>query len=206
MLSQANVCIVNSVLALFQANVCIVNSVLARQALSVCILCFFTATSLPIEFHSHPHHWIPFTPSLSRWWSASNPASAHTVVAVSSFGWCLMSSDVGWRIWDQVRPIREHGSILLYVHGNHEARKDGQPRTATSTLTQLLNYDCCCCQCSRTSAVNPQSHLHLLRSRVRRSGRLVVDVLFPSLAPFVTNHYTHMTYVPHSEHRFPAPS
>ena len=29
--------------------------------------------------------------------------------------------------------------MLLYVHGNQKAHKDGQPRTATSTLTQLLN-------------------------------------------------------------------
>ena len=36
--------------------------------------------------------------------------------------------------------MHEHGSIVLYVHGNHEARQDGQPRTDTSTLTQLLNY------------------------------------------------------------------
>ena len=34
----------------------------------------------------------------------------------------------------------KHGSINLYVHGSQKARKDGQPRTATSTLTQLLNY------------------------------------------------------------------
>ena len=32
----------------------------------------------------------------------------------------------------------KHGSMLLYVHGNQKARWDGQPRTATSTLTQLL--------------------------------------------------------------------
>ena len=38
---------------LFQANVCTVSSVLARQALFICIVCFFTAASLPIEFHSH---------------------------------------------------------------------------------------------------------------------------------------------------------
>ena len=35
----------------------------------------------------------------------------------------------------------KHGSIILYVHGNQKARFDGQLRTATSTLTQLLNYD-----------------------------------------------------------------
>ena len=54
-----------------------------------------------------------------------------------------MSSDVGWHIRDKLRPMREHGSVLLYVHGSHEARQDGQPGTATSTLTQLLNYDYC---------------------------------------------------------------
>ena len=32
-------------------------------------------------------------------------------------------------------------SSILYVHGNQKARWDGQPRTATSTLTQLLDYD-----------------------------------------------------------------
>ena len=35
----------------------------------------------------------------------------------------------------------KHGSIILYVHGNQKARWDGQPRMATSTLTQLLNYE-----------------------------------------------------------------
>ena len=35
----------------------------------------------------------------------------------------------------------KHGSINLYVHGNQKARLDGQPRTSTSTLTQLLDYD-----------------------------------------------------------------
>ena len=34
----------------------------------------------------------------------------------------------------------KHGSINLYVHGNQKARQDGQLRTSTSTLTQLLNY------------------------------------------------------------------
>ena len=35
----------------------------------------------------------------------------------------------------------KYGSIILYVHGNKKARYDGQPRTATSTLTQLLDYE-----------------------------------------------------------------
>ena len=42
--------------------------------------------------------------------------------AVDFFRWCLMSSDVGWHIRDKLRPMQEHGSILLYVHGNREAR------------------------------------------------------------------------------------
>ena len=33
--------------------------------------------------------------------------------------------------------MSEHGSVLLYVHRNHKACQDGQPRTATSTL----NYE-----------------------------------------------------------------
>ena len=37
----------------------------------------------------------------------------------------------------------KHGSIILYVHGNQKARSDGQLRTCTSTLTQLLNYEPC---------------------------------------------------------------
>ena len=35
----------------------------------------------------------------------------------------------------------KHASILLYVHGNQKVRSDGQHRTATSTLTQFLNYN-----------------------------------------------------------------
>ena len=43
---------------------------------------------------------------------------------------------VGWRIWDKLRPMREDGSILLYVHGNHKARqaRTSSPRTAISLL------------------------------------------------------------------------
>ena len=35
----------------------------------------------------------------------------------------------------------KHGSLLLYVHRNRKAHQDGQPRTATSTFTQLLNSE-----------------------------------------------------------------
>ena len=33
--------------------------------------------------------------------------------------------------------MRVHGSVLLYVHKNNKAHYDGDPRTATSTSTQL---------------------------------------------------------------------
>ena len=49
---------------------------------------------------------------------------------------CLMSSDVSWHIRNKLWPMPKHGSIILYVHGNQRL-----VRTATSTLTQLLNYD-----------------------------------------------------------------
>jgi len=61
--------------------------------------------------------------------------------------WCLMSSDVSWHIRDKLQPMLKYSSIILYVHGNQKARKDRQPRMATSTLTQLLNCNdlvsCC---------------------------------------------------------------
>ena len=59
----------------------------------------------------------------------------------SLMNWCLMSSDVMRHIKDKLWPMPKHGAINLYVHGNQKARWDGQPRTSTSTLTQLLNYD-----------------------------------------------------------------
>ena len=35
----------------------------------------------------------------------------------------------------------KRGSVLLYVHRNRKAHYDGEPRTATSTFTQLLNSE-----------------------------------------------------------------
>ena len=64
------------------------------------------------------------------------------------FKCCLMSSDVRSHIRDKLRPMREHGSIVPDVHGNQKARLDGQPRTATSTLTQLLNDVSCVPNCT----------------------------------------------------------
>ena len=63
------------------------------------------------------------------------------VRGVVMMSWCLMSSDVTWHIRDKLWPMPKHGSIILYIQGNQKARYDGQPRTATSTLTQLLNYE-----------------------------------------------------------------
>ena len=73
--------------------------------------------------------------------------------------WCLMSSGVGWHLRDKLRPMPKHGSINLYIHGSQKAHKDGQPRMATSTLTQLLTYvqhadvsvSTCMCVCAACS-------------------------------------------------------
>ena len=46
--------------------------------------------------------------------------------------------------------MREYGSVLLYVHGNHQARYDGQP----STFTQLTSL--------KTTANKPQPHIPVL--------------------------------------------
>ena len=37
--------------------------------------------------------------------------------------------------------MHEHGSVLIYVHGNRKLIRDGKARTATWTFTQLLNSD-----------------------------------------------------------------
>ena len=47
-----------------------------------------------------------------------------------------MSVDILGTNCDQCRSI-----VLLYVHRNCKAHKDGKPRTATSTFTQLLNSE-----------------------------------------------------------------
>ena len=41
--------------------------------------------------------------------------------------------------YDQCLSMVQH--MLLHVHRNHKAHSDGEPRTATSTFTQLLNSD-----------------------------------------------------------------
>ena len=73
----------------------------------------------------------------------------------------------------------KHGSINLYVHGNLKARQDGQPRTSTSTLTQLLNCEC------RSFVENPE----------------LTNVLLPLHYAVVQNNYSHVCLV-HCQ-RFP---
>ena len=63
--------------------------------------------------------------------SVENPPVPSSSVVMQS----LMSSDVGWRDWDKIRPVSKHGSMLLYVHRNHKAHWNGEPRTATSNFT-----------------------------------------------------------------------
>ena len=58
----------------------------------------------------------------------------------------------------------KHGSMLLYVHRNHKAQQDGKPRTATSTLTQLLNYECnICCKSLLSTSIPPMTAMDRLR-------------------------------------------
>jgi len=79
------------------------------------------------------------------WWSFSGVTHSNELKSLCDWRvqfrlCCLMSSDVGWHIRDKLRPMPKHDSILLYIPENHKARWDGQPMTATSTLTQLLNW------------------------------------------------------------------
>ena len=45
-------------------------------------------------------------------------------------------------IRDKLHPVPKHGSMLLYVHRKYKVHSDGEPRTATSTFTQLWPYCC----------------------------------------------------------------
>ena len=48
--------------------------------------------------------------------------------------WCLMSSDVIWRIRDKLWPMPMHGSIIPYVHGNHSSGNRLAQCTGFNTL------------------------------------------------------------------------
>ena len=85
----------------------------------LCIFaCLHLSVSLFLSFPCPP----PPTPH-----QAPSPPSPFFVfeflskTVASSFKCCLMSSDVGWHIRDKLRPIPEHGSVLLYDRGNHNA-------------------------------------------------------------------------------------
>ena len=77
----------------------------------------------------------------------------------------------GWHIMDKLWPMRVHGSMLLYVHRNHKAHSDGEPRTATSTLTQLtLNQPC------PSHCIGAENDQHWrCRQTDRRAGELNVQ-------------------------------
>ena len=77
------------------------------------------------------HHWIPqlqvAVTCMKDVWSNKN---------------CTIIPFFSWHIRDKLWPMREHGSMLLYVHGNHEASSLGRgAQDGPSILTQLLNYD-----------------------------------------------------------------
>ena len=92
-----------------------------------------------------------------------------------------MSADIIIR--NKLRPTREHGSILLYVHGNHKARSDGKPRTATSTLTQPLNSGA---TLGQTSIVIHSVNQRLLRSRPGSDSCDFFSFFLPLLARKIT--------------------
>ena len=60
--------------------------------------------------------WLPATITLPR----GMPEMPAEMMMMMS--WCLMSSDVSWHIRDKLWPMKKHGSINLYVHGNQKAR------------------------------------------------------------------------------------
>ena len=84
--------------------------------------------------------WISFNVLIDYVPLRSTPSAR--ACASLSMKWCLMSSDVSWHIRDKLWPMPKHGSIILYVHGNQKARYGGQPRTATSTLTDTAPKLC----------------------------------------------------------------
>ena len=54
--------------------------------------------------------------------------------------WCLMSSDVSWHIRDKLWPMPKHGFNKSLRPRKPEGSLGRTAMTATSTLTQLLNY------------------------------------------------------------------
>ena len=73
---------------------------------------------------------------------------------VGVWWWCLMSSDVIWHIRDKLWPMPKHGSVILYVHGNHptkarQVRTDSPgrpPRLSHSSWTMSWSFfflSCC---------------------------------------------------------------
>ena len=68
-------------------------------------------------------------------------------------------------IRDKLWPMPKHGAINLYVQRNQKAHEDGQPRTSTSTLTQLLNYEWC-----RARALALESQLSMIERGQQMDG------------------------------------
>ena len=49
--------------------------------------------------------------------------------------------DLKWIVYQHSRKVETVGWVLLYVHRNRTLISDGEPRTATSTFTQLLTSE-----------------------------------------------------------------
>ena len=94
------------------------------------------------------------------WWTMGGKKSrTHTHTHIFFFKCCLMSLDVSWHVRDKLRLMHQHGSILLYVHGN-------QKGTATSTFE---------------SDYSPRGVQELCESRGGRPGLSVLTSLLVSV-------------------------
>ena len=80
----------------------------------------FLISTLAYDFHQHLYAGLL---GMSRLNSSLHPSirKHFALRPLPSFGCCLTSSDVGWLTRDKLRPMREHGSVLLYVQINHKA-------------------------------------------------------------------------------------
>ena len=108
------------------------NMGMLRQCLlSITQQLMYYAVVVPTTMRNRVTKTMSVALPLGNNWNKRNPTfkpSSTFLLLISSgisweyFRWCLMSSDVGWCIRDKLRPMHECVSIVLYIHGNHEAQ------------------------------------------------------------------------------------
>ena len=87
-----------------------------------------------------------------------------------------MSSDVGWHI--RLRQAETNAEAWFNI--NQKARYDRQPRTATSTVTQLLNYvNGQCCRTTYKRCHRGRSSQCALSDAVRLFAGIVIQWMTP---------------------------